>query len=158
MSFIPWRSKRRESEPTESSPLATLRSEMDRLFDTFFREPFGAIDWPFTGHGKWSPAIDVAENEQEVIVRAEMPGIDPKDLDVTISGNQLVLTGEKKESSENQGKDFCHTESRFGAFRRSVRLPDGIDAEHVDARYADGVLTMHLKKSRPAAPSGSRSR
>jgi len=151
MSLIPWRSKQREGERTES-PLVALRSEMDRLFDTFLREPFGAIDWPLIGQGRWSPTIDIAEADEEVIVRAELPGMDPKDLDVSISGNQLVLSGEKKESTLDKGKDYYHSESRYGSFRRAVRLPDGIDAEHVDAQFANGVLTLHLKKTPSAVP------
>lgn len=152
MSLIPWRNKRRGIEPTESSPLAALRNEMDRLFETFLREPFGAIDWPFGGRGAWSPAIDVAESDEEITVRAEMPGIDPKDLDVSISGNHLVLSGEKKESTEDKGKGFSHSESRYGSFRRSVQLPEGVDTQSVDAQYANGVLTMRLKKLRSSAP------
>jgi HSP20 family protein len=151
MSLIPWRNKLREGERTES-PLVALRSEMDRLFDTFLREPLGAIDWPLVGQGRWSPTIDVAETDEEVTVRAELPGMDPKDLDVSISGNQLVLSGEKKESSEDKGKDYHHSESLYGSFRRAVRLPEGIDAEHVDAQYAHGVLTLHLKKTPSAVP------
>jgi HSP20 family protein len=151
MSLIPWKSKQREGERTES-PLVALRSEMDRLFDTFLREPLGAIDWPLVGQGRWSPTIDVAETDEEVTVRAELPGMDPQDLDVSISGNQLVVSGEKKESSEDKGKDYYHSESRYGSFRRAVRLPEGIDAEHVDAQYAHGVLTLHLKKTPSAVP------
>ena len=70
---------------------------MDRLFDSFLREPLAAMDWPFKERA-WAPSVDVAETDREVIVRAEVPGIDPKDLDVTISGNQLILSGEKKEA------------------------------------------------------------
>ena len=151
MGLIPRKSKPLEGEPAES-PLVALRSEMDRLFDTFLREPLGAIDWPFGGQGKWSPTVDISESDEEIVVRAELPGIDPQDLDVSISGNQLVLSGEKKESTEHKEKDFCHSESRYGSFRRSVRLPDGIDTENVDARYANGVLTMHLKKTPSAVP------
>ena len=149
MTLIPWRGKQREGERAES-PMVALRSEMDRLFDTFLREPLGTIDWPFAGQGRWSPAVDVAESDEEVVVRAEMPGIDPKDLDVSLSGSQLVLSGEKKESTEDQGKDFHHSESRYGSFRRLVQLPEGVDTENVDAQYANGVLTLHLKKT-PAA-------
>jgi HSP20 family protein len=151
MNPIPWRGKQREGERAES-PLVALRSEMDRLFDTFLREPFGSIDWPFVGQGKWSPTVDVAESDEEVVVRVELPGIDPKDLDVSVSGSQLVLSGEKKESTENEGKDFYHSESRYGSFRRSVRLPEGIDTQNVDAQYANGVLTMRLKKTPSAVP------
>ncbi|MBN2474815.1 MAG: Hsp20/alpha crystallin family protein [Pirellulales bacterium] len=150
MSLIPWRTKQREGEPTESSPLVTLRHEVDRLFDAFVREPFSAVDWPFAGLGKWSPTLDIAETDAEVSVRAELPGIDPKDLNVSVSGNQLVISGEKKESTEDCGKDFYHSESRYGTFRRCVTLPAEIDAENVDAQYTNGVLTLHLKKTQPA--------
>ena len=152
MNPIPWKNKQRESGPEPASPLATLRGEMDRLFDAFVREPFGAIDWPFAGQGKWSPAVDVAETDQEITVRAELPGIDPKDLDVTVTGGQLVLSGEKRESTEDRGDDFYHTDSRFGSFRRVVRLPEGVDSENVEAEFVNGVLTMRLKKSPAAVP------
>ena len=140
-----------EGERGELSPMLALRNEMDRLFESFFREPFAGLDWPLWGGGKWSPAIDVAENDKELTVRAELPGIDPKDLEVTVTGNQLVLSGEKKESSEHEGKDFYHSETRYGSFRRSVPLPEGIDTENVDAQYANGVLTLRLQKTAPAA-------
>ena len=150
MSLIPWRNKR-EGPETELSPLVSLRGEMDRLFDSFLREPFGALNWPHGGVGKWSPAIDVAEDDKELSIRAELPGIDPKDLDVTVVGNQLVLSGEKRESSETKEKGVYHSETRYGSFRRTIPLPDGVDTEHVDAQYAHGVLTLRLPKTAPAA-------
>jgi HSP20 family protein len=148
MALIPWRGKR-DGESREVWPVVTLRSEVDRLFDNFLREPFGGIDWPMWGQGKWSPAIDVAEDEKAVTVRAEVPGIDPKDLDVTVAGGQLVLSGEKKESSETKEKGFYQSETRYGSFRRVIPLPEGVDTENVDAQYANGVLTLHLAKTRP---------
>jgi HSP20 family protein len=102
------------------------------------------------GPGKWAPAIDVAEDDKELTVRAEVPGIDPKDLDVTVAGGQLVLSGEKKESSESKNKGFYQSETRYGSFRRAVPLPEGVDTENVDAQYANGVLTLHLAKTAPA--------
>jgi HSP20 family protein len=148
MNLIPWRNKR-EGQETDVSPLVTLRGEMDRLFDSFLREPFGMLDWSNRG-GKWSPAIDVAEDEKEVSVRAELPGIDPKDLDVTVVGNQLILSGEKRESSETKEKGVYHSETRYGSFRRTIALPEGVDTEHVDAQFANGVLTLRLPKTEPA--------
>jgi HSP20 family protein len=150
MNLVPWRGKR-EDGPGELSPLVALRSEVDRLFDTFLREPLGAMDWPLWPTGKWSPAIDVAEDEKELTVRAELPGIDPKDLEVTVAGGQLVVSGEKKESSEGKEKGVYRSETRYGSFRRTVPLPEGIDTENVDAQYANGVLTLRLAKTAPAA-------
>jgi HSP20 family protein len=151
MSLIPWRNKQQDGARGELSPMLALRTEMDRLFDSFVREPFGALDWPLWGSDKWSPAVDVAENDKELTVRAELPGIDPKELEVTMTGNQLVLSGEKKESSERQEKDFYHSETRYGSFRRVIPLPEGVDTENVDAQYANGVLKLTLKKIAPAA-------
>jgi len=151
MNLIPWKSKQREGERGNVHPLVALRGEMDRLFDSFFREPFGGLDWSPWGAGEWTPAVDIAESDKELTVRAELPGIDPKDLEISVSGNQLVLAGEKKESSEREEKDFYHTETRYGSFRRVVALPDGIDTENVDAQYANGVLTLRLKKTAQSA-------
>jgi HSP20 family protein len=151
MNLIPWRNKQQEGRGGELSPLVALRGEMDRLFESFFREPFGAVDWPLLGGAKFSPAIDVSENDKELTVRAELPGIDPKELEVTVTGNQLVISGEKKEQEEEEGKDFHRSETRYGSFRRGVPLPDGVDTENVDAQYANGVLTLRLQKTAPAA-------
>jgi HSP20 family protein len=151
MSLIPWRNKPLAGGPEgESSPMLALRNEIDRLFESFFREPFGAIDWPTWGSDKWAPAVDVTDSEKELTVRAELPGIDPKDLDVTVTGNQLVLSGEKKQSTEHDGKNYYHSETRYGSFRRTIPLPEGVDTEHVEAQFANGVLTLHLPKTAPA--------
>jgi HSP20 family protein len=151
MAMVPWRGKHREREPGrgESSPLTVLRQEMDRLFDQYLREPLSSLEWPFGARG-WAPAIDVAESEQEVTVRAELPGVEPGDLDISITGNQLVISGEKKEASERSGKDFHVSETRYGAFRRAVPLPADVDAENVEAAFANGVLTIRLKKVQAA--------
>jgi HSP20 family protein len=149
MSLIPWRNKR-EGQETELAPLVSLRGEMDRLFDSFLRDPFGVMEWPHWGVGKWSPAVDVAEDDKTVTVRAELPGIDPQDLDVTVVGKQLILSGEKQESTESKEKGVYHSETRYGSFRRTVPLPEGVDTEHVDAEYAHGVLTLRLPKTAPA--------
>ncbi|MGO8746839.1 MAG: Hsp20/alpha crystallin family protein [Thermoguttaceae bacterium] len=151
MALIPWKSKQRDRDGgRELSPVSALRHEMDRLFDSFLREPLAAMDWPFKERA-WAPSVDVAETDREVIVRAEVPGIDPKDLDVTISGNQLILSGEKKEAVERSGKDFHVSESRYGSFRRSIPLPSTVDAENVEADCVHGVITIHLKKTQAAA-------
>jgi HSP20 family protein len=150
MSLIPWLNKR-EGQASELTPMLALRSEVDRLFDSFFREPFGAVNWPALNPGQWSPAIDVTDNDKEVTVRAELPGIDPKDLEVSVLGNELVLSGEKKESSETKEKGCYHSETRYGSFRRMLPLPEGLDTEHVDAQYSNGVLTLHLAKTPQAA-------
>jgi len=151
MSLIPWKNKQKETG-RELSTLAGLRQEMDRLFDSFVRDPWGALDWPFGGERGWAPAVDIAETDREVIVRAELPGIDPKDLEISVIGNQLVLAGEKKESTEKKEKNLYHSESRYGSFRRVIPLPEAADTAKVDAGYANGVLTIRLPKSPSAVP------
>ena len=150
MAFIPWKNKPQEGEGGGLTPMTAFRGEMERLFETFLRDSFAGMNWPTWGSDKSAPAIDVAENDKELTVRAELPGIDPKDLEVTVTGNQLVVSGEKKESQEHNEKNFHQSETRYGSFRRTVTLPDGIDTENVDAQYANGVLTLRLRKTIPA--------
>jgi HSP20 family protein len=75
--------------------------------------------------------------------------MDPKDLDVQLVGNQLTLAGEKKDTSEQRGENYYHSETHVGSFRRSITLPEGVDSENVEAEYANGVLTLRLKKTKP---------
>ena len=82
MSLIPWREKQKRESRGESSPLAQLRTEMDHLLDKFMREPLAGLEWPFGSQSGWSPAVDVAEDEQEITVRAEVPGLKGRVLDV----------------------------------------------------------------------------
>jgi HSP20 family protein len=149
--LIPWKNKQR-SEGQGDQPLARLRTEVDRLFESFFREPFGALQNAWLERGTWMPSVDVSETEKEVMVRAELPGIDPKDLDVSIVGNELVLSGEKKESSEQKEQGYYHSETRYGSFRRVVPLPPGVDANQVEAKYEHGVLNLGMQKSPDALP------
>jgi len=152
MGLIPWKGKEQQGSEELASPLSVLRSEMDRLRDSFFRDPFAVLDWRSGSRRDWSPALDIAETDKEVTVRAEIPGVDPEDLEITVSGGQLVLSGEKKESIQQSGKDFFHMETRYGSFRRSVPLPEAVDPQQVEAECANGVLVIRLKKSASSPP------
>ncbi|MFN3484231.1 MAG: Hsp20/alpha crystallin family protein [Planctomycetota bacterium] len=136
-----------------ASALSRFRAEMDRLFDRFLRDPWSVFDEtslvPSFG---WSPALDVIDGEKEVTVRVEIPGVDPKDVEVTVSGNLLTIAGEKKEFSEEKGTNVYRSECSYGSFRRSLRLPEGVDSEKVQAEYSNGVLTVRIAKSKTAAP------
>ena len=146
MNLIPWRSKREDSDRGELAPWDSFRSEFDQFFESFFRDPLGLAEVSF-GTAPWAPSLDVSESEKEVTVRAELPGVKPEDLDISVAGNMLVLAGEKKESSEREAEGFYCAERRFGSFRRAVRLPTEVDADKVTAEYQDGVLTIRLQKS-----------
>jgi HSP20 family protein len=132
------------------APLSDLRQEIDRMFDAFSRDPWGSIS-EFGTSKAWFPAIDVAENDKVVIVRAEVPGVDPKELEITVTGDRLTLAGEKKETTERKDKDFYHSETRYGSFTRSVQLPSDVDTENVTAEHSNGVVTIKLKKTAAAA-------
>jgi HSP20 family protein len=151
MSFVPWKSKQRQGEPTPRS-VAGLRAEFDRLLENYVREPLSSLEWPFGIQRGCIPPVDLAENPEEVLVRAEIPGVDPNNLEVTVSGGQIVLAGEKPDVVEAGGRDFYHTENRFGRFRRAIPLPQAVDPEHVEAEYVHGVLTVRLKKTASAPP------
>jgi HSP20 family protein len=134
--------------------LARLRDEMDRTFDRFFSEPFGIMDVEpksLRTEG-WIPALDVSETDTEVTIRAEVPGIAAKDLDISASGNSLSIAGQKEETSEKSGEEFCQCERRFGSFRRVIDLPDTVDADKITAESDNGVVTIHVAKKPGAKP------
>ena len=125
--------------------LARLHGEMDDLFDSFFR----GLDRPFAGYKAW-PAIDVAEEEDAIIVRAEVPGCKADDIDISVHGNVLTISGEKKLSEEKKEKGYYHVESSYGSFRREITLPTDVDQKRIDATYRDGVLAITLPKAEKA--------
>jgi HSP20 family protein len=129
MSLIPFRTKRATGmEPGSLATLADFRNEMNRLFEGFFSRPSALPGWFETIEpGQWLPAIDMTENGTQIHVRAELPGIDPKDVDVS-------------------GEGWTHRESHHGAFSRAIPLPEAVDPAKVTARYDKGVLTVELTK------------
>ena len=125
--------------------LSTLHNEMDDLFDSFFR----GLDKPFNGYKAW-PAIDVAEDENAITVRAEVPGCTAEDIDISVYGNKLTISGEKKLREEKKEKGYYHVESSYGTFRRELTLPTDVDSEKVDATCKDGILSITLPKAAKA--------
>ena len=139
MGLIPWR--RRESL---EHPLVGLRDEMNRLFDSFWRGDFLPEQFPFAQN---FPSVDVSETEDEIIVRAEVPGLEAEDLDLSITGDVLTIKGEKKEEKDEKEKDAHRREVRYGAFSRTVRLPGSVDVKKVNAECRKGVLKVTLGKT-----------
>ncbi len=132
---------------TRATGLARMRDEMDSLFRRFLDD----FETPLWG-GSWLPALDVAERDDAFLVKAELPGMKNDDIDISVQGNVLSISGEKKESAEEKDKNYYHVERRFGSFRRDVTLPAGVDANKIEADYRDGVLTVVLPKSESAKP------
>lgn len=126
---------------------SSLHREVDRVFDDFTR----GEHWPFralsAGNGKLSPSIDVSETEKAIEVTAELPGVDEKDIDVSLSDDLLTIKGEKKAESEKKGKDYHVVERSYGAFERVTRLPCEVDAGKIEAEFKQGVLKIKLPKS-----------
>jgi HSP20 family protein len=122
----------------------SLMPEFD-LFDRMLNE------WPLPS--LWSeervvvPAFDISETEKEYVISGEIPGIDPKDLEVTLTDGILSIKGEKKHESEEKEENYHRVERHYGSFQRSFRLPDNINREKLDASYKDGVLRLTLPKS-----------
>jgi HSP20 family protein len=130
-------------------PLTSFRREMDKLFDDFFTG-FPRTGWMTVAEDRLSPNIDVTETDREVTVTAELPGLEEKDIEVSISDNTLTLKGEKKSEKEEKGKSFHRSERSYGAFQRVIPLPVEVQEDKVEADFSKGVLTIRLPKS-PAA-------
>jgi HSP20 family protein len=135
------------------APRSELRElqPFSQLFDRFFVTPFGVAATPdaFDGHGDalWAPSIELKETDEGVVVRAELPGVDPKDVDVELDDGRLVLSGRREEREEKKEGETTFSEFRFGSFRRVVELPAPVDAESVKATCEKGVLTVELQKA-----------
>lgn len=153
MSLIPFRTKRTSGmEPGNLASIADFRNEMNRLFEGFFSRPLPLPGWFDTVEpGQWLPAVDLSENETRIHVRAELPGIDPRDVDVSVSEDRLVISGEKKSAAESGGCGWTHRESHYGAFSRAIPLPEPVDPSQVTATYDKGVLSVELTKSPSSA-------
>jgi HSP20 family protein len=128
-----------------TDPFAAFRQEMDRLFDTFFApSQLGRLS---AGAGfPFSPPLDLTENEKEVRLRAELPGVEEKDVEIRLEGDLLTVRGEKREERSDGDARRRVVERSYGAFERSVRLPFAPDEGDVKADFKDGILTVTAKK------------
>ena len=133
--LIPWRDR----------DIDRFRGEINRLFNDFFAwQPFPRA----FEEGDWTPAVDISETNKEIVVNAEVPGIDPKDIDISLTGRLLTIKGERKQEQEEKDKNYHRIECRYGSFSRSLELPADVDAGKVKATYRDGVLKLNLPKAK----------
>ncbi len=128
--------------------LVSIRSEMDRMLDSMFQ------GWPFESNGTVTRTVtaDMYENDDEVIVKAELPGLSADDVDINISGNVLTIEGEFQAEDEGKRGSVHFRERRYGSFRRAFTPPGYIDAEKSEAEFENGVLTIRLPKREEARP------
>ena len=128
----------------------TLRRGMDRLFDDFFstRRP-----WRDLAEMAWEPAVEMYETEKDVVVKAEMPNIDPKNVDITVTNDSITLKGETKHEEEHRDRNYYRRELRYGAFSRTLPLGTEVTAAEAKATYKDGVLEVKIPKSERVKPT-----
>jgi HSP20 family protein len=141
-SLIPW------TWPTKSA-IESWRQDLENMFERFSGEPFA-------GNGdamkSWAPRVDVAETDKEFTVKADLPGVDPKDVDISVNGDTLTVRGEKKEEKEEKKKNYHRVERFEGKFFRQIGLPAGADADKVTAASAKGVITITIPKKPELQP------
>ena len=126
--------------------LTSLRREMDDLWNRFFS------DFPVLRRheGEWAPSVDVSEDKESFIVQAELPGVDQKDVNVTVSGNLLTVKGEKRKEEEKKDEHHHSVERYYGSFQRSFQLPANVQTDKIEATFDKGILKVTLPKTEEA--------
>jgi HSP20 family protein len=126
-----------------------FRSIVSRPERDIFDWAFDGFDLPeiFRSEKGVTPAFDISETDKEIHVKAELPGMDPNEIEITLTGDLLTIKGEKKEEKEEKGQNFHRRERRYGSFSRSFRLPVEVKADSINAGYKDGVLTVTMPKA-----------
>lgn len=135
---------------TRWDPFAELRDlqrEMDRLFESFFGRTRAEV-----AEAGWSPLVDIYETKDNLVVKAELPGVKPEEVEVNIVGDTLTLKGERKQEKEVSEEGYYHRELAYGAFQRSLALPQMVDPGKVKATFKNGVLEIILPKKEEAKP------
>ena len=143
---------RREND----SPVMAIQNEMNRMFDQFFNDPFAILPIASARNiSDFMPRIDVSETDADMKVTAELPGMEEKDVQLSLEDDALVISGEKKNDVEEKGKNFHRVERSYGSFQRVIPLVSEIQADKVEAVFRNGVLTITLPKT-PAATHKTR--
>ena len=137
--LVPWRRN-----------LGVLAGPRKDLFDWFFEDLSLPDFW--TAEREWVPAFDVSETEKEVIVKAELPGMDVKDIDIALTDGLLTIKGERKLEKEDKKENYHRIERQFGSFSRSLNLGTKVRSEGIEAAYKDGILTVTLPKVEASKP------
>ena len=126
--------------------MGALREEMERVFDRFFEPRWDEFEMA----GAWAPKLDFSETKDAFMVKAEIPGVEQKDLSVSLQDQMLTIKGEKHKEKEEKDEKYHRVERSWGGFTRTIALPAGVDTEKLNATFKDGVLMVRLPKT-PAA-------
>lgn len=141
MAIVRWRPLR---------DIVSIQDEMNKLFDDFFgRTP---TRWFQPEEGLWAPNVDVSETKDNIVLIAEMPGLNKEDIKLSVQDNVLTLSGEKKQEKEEKDANYHRLERSYGAFCRSFTLPTPVQADKVKASYKDGILKVTLPKTEEVKP------
>lgn len=129
-------------DPRRSPSIAIkrFRDDFTQMMNRFFEEPF------FQSQSSFMPAINVKEEQEQYIVEAELPGMDVNDVDIEVNGNILTIRGERKQETEQEGKQMHMIESSYGAFQRSFTLPDHVNMDQISAEHKNGILYIQIPK------------
>lgn len=145
--ITPWH-HRRGSEldvRRDTDPILRLQREMNRMFETFFDNPFGAMR-SMEGFEGFAPNIDVYETDREIRMDVELSGMDEKDIDISLRNNILTISGKRENEETEKDKSYYRHERSFGSFRRSIQLPEEVDDQRIEASYSKGILKVVLPK------------
>ena len=138
-------------------PFYSLQREMNSLFDNFFWgfdvAPRGSAA---AGMGMFTPSIDVKENEKEFIIKAELPGVEEKDIEVTVTNDAVTIQGEKKEEKEDKDKNYYYMERSYGSFSRVIPLEAEIESNKAEARFKNGILDIKIPKNQSVKEKGTK--
>jgi HSP20 family protein len=134
--LTPWR---------EQEEFERFRNEMDRVFDRFLNFGFSRLS---PTQKRWTPAIDLSETLEAILVKVEIPGVEPKDIHVSVIGRLVEIQGERKRDFDETTEKLHRVEGNYGRFTRGVHLPADVDSEKVRATYRNGILRLVLPKSK----------
>ena len=124
-----------------------IRMEMDRLWDSFLEgRPVRRVE----DDREWLPSVDVSETKNDLVIKAELPGLDTKDIDISMNNGYLTIKGEKKNEKEERDENYHLIERSYGSFTRSVRLPREVQSDKITASFKNGILKITLPKSEEA--------
>jgi len=148
-SLMPWKRSdfQRSAIDSPAAPISTMRMDWDRMFDRILDGV-----WSPQGDSSVSLPLDVTETADTIRVRAEVPGMGPEDLDISLVGDVLTLSGQKVEEEESQEEARYYSERHFGSFQRAVKLSCPVDVETVTAKHKNGVVTITLDKAEAVRP------
>jgi len=138
--ILPWK-RNKNNQANE------LRRQFDTMYDRFFEPDFMPATSVF-GKGKWGPNLDISEGRKDITVKAEIPGIEAKDFDISINGRRLNIRGEKKQEETEEEETYYRVERSHGYFNRTIELPSEVDPNKVDASYKKGILKIKLRKTK----------